>query len=87
MSDAVLQYQDIRNTITSNLRVIKTLLEQAENMHNLIERLGDNDAAQREDLRHAIDNIYKSIDLLTQQTQTLFNSFIKFASETEVIKA
>jgi hypothetical protein len=86
MSDAILQYQDIRNTITSNLNVIKQLLEQAENMHNLIESLDDGDQEDKIALQHSINNIYKSIDLLTEQTHKLFESFIKFAGETEVIR-
>jgi len=87
MSDAVLQYHDIRNTITSNLTVIRQLLEQAETIHNLIEKMNDEDKDDKEALQRSIDSIYSSIDQLTDQTQKLFESFIKFASETEVIKS
>jgi len=87
MSDAVLQYQEIRNTITNNLNVLRGLVEQAESMHRVVESLGEGDASQKQELNTNIQNIYSSIDVLASQTDRLLKTFIKFASETEVIKA
>lgn len=78
------QYNAIRASITSNLETIKTLLAQANNLHNIVDELDGNvDAAEKEKLNASINNIYKSIDLLVVQSDTLFQTFIVYANSME----
>jgi len=78
------QYNAIRSSIASNLATIKSLLEQADSLHGIVLELDDNiDADEKKKLNDSINNLYKSIDLLVQQTDTLFKAFINYAKSKE----
>lgn len=80
------QYNSIRATIASNLETIKSLLAQANSLHKVVEELDGNvDADEKRKLNDSINNMYKSIDLLIMQTDTLFQTFIVYANSSEPV--
>lgn len=88
MMNNVDQYNAIRATIGSNLGTIKSLLDQANSLHQVVQDLDGNvDAEEKQKLNDSINNMYKSIDLLIMQTDTLFQTFIVYANSKEPIGA
>jgi hypothetical protein len=80
------RYNAIRETIISNLMTIKFLLDQANSLHEVVKDLDDNvEPEEKQKLTDSVNNIYKSIDLLTVQTDSLFQTFIDYANSTESI--
>jgi Mg2+/Co2+ transporter CorC len=78
------QYNVIRSSIRDNLATIRSLLTQADSLHDIVGQLDDKvDNEEKKKLNDSINNIYKSIDLLVIQTDTLFKTFIKYADSTE----
>lgn len=78
------QYNAIRAAISSNLNTIKSLLDQANGLHKIVTELDGNvDSDERTKLTNSINSIYKSIDLLVIQTDSLLKIFIEYARSTE----
>ena len=78
------QYNTIRAVIRSNLQTIKSLLAQANSLHQVVIELDDNiESDEKKKLNDSLNNIYKSIDLLVMQTDVLLKTFVAYANAKE----
>lgn len=75
-NDLLVQYGAMRETIKSNVEIIRKLLTQAESLKKIIENLGD--AAAKETLKKEVDNIEDSISDLIDKTDQLFDKYEEF---------
>lgn len=83
MNDAE-HYYAIRASINSNLMTIKSLLEQANGLHEVVAGLAKTvDSGEKKKLDDSLSNIYKSIDMLVIQTDNLFKAFVEYANSRE----
>ena len=81
MSDAREQYDEMWKAIRSNIAAIRSLLDQADNLSNIVTTLEDPQAKGR--LSKSVQDLYKNINSLITHTDYLFEQFKKFASTVE----
>lgn len=78
------QFKAIQNTLTNNVDTIGRLIQQAQTLSQLAEKIpGTNPAEQkgREELQHEVQQIQESIGILVEQTKHLFELYDKFAED------
>lgn len=72
------QFEAMRDLMQSNITTIKALLEQSENLSEIIQGMGENDATCapiREKLLEVQGGINSKLDELTDQTLLLHASY------------
>ena len=79
--DAKAQYDEMWTAIRSNISVIRTLLDQADNLNTLVGSVQDDATKKR--LSKSVEDLYKNINSLITHTDYLFEQFKKFASSVE----
>jgi len=66
------QYSAIQTSIRGNINAIRVLLMQVDTMNETVATITD--VATKAALDQSISNVYKSINLLIDETENLFNS-------------
>lgn len=75
----IAQYYAIRDTIRSNAESIKKLVEQADSLREIVEKLnGTTDESIKANLQQQIDSLNHIISELIEQTDKLFEEYNKF---------
>jgi len=81
--ELLIQYGAIRNTIKNNLETISQLVQQAENLKCIIEKMngdtGENEL--KNSLALNIEEIENTIGALIKQTSDLFDQYNKFVEQ------
>lgn len=72
------KYETIRTTVHSNLETIRTLVEQADTLTNLIEETPDEEL--RNKLKDSVKKLYETIDILIEESNKLFDQYLDFAN-------
>jgi hypothetical protein len=72
------KYETIRQTVHSNLQTIRTLVDQADNLTNLIEETPDEELRNR--LKESVKSLYLTIDTLIEESNKLFDQYLDFAN-------
>ena len=67
------QYEEIRKTIKGNVAIIRQLLNQADFLYNIAQTVEDKNTKKK--LTDSITELYKSIDLLIEQIDGLFDQY------------
>lgn len=80
MDKSVNQLEDVRAAIQVNIESIKSLLEQANSLSELITPMEDTDL--RDKLAENLQGIYSTIDNLIENTDKLFDELKEFAATT-----
>jgi hypothetical protein len=78
------QFNSIRQTLSTNVKTIGMLVEQAKTLSEIAENLNGAssvDEATKTKLKEEIDRIQVSIKSLIVQTDILFDLYEKFAEE------
>lgn len=80
MDKSVNQLEDVRTAIQVNIESIKSLLEQANALSELITPMEDTDL--RDKLAENLRGIYTTIDQLIENTDKLFDELKEYAATT-----
>lgn len=80
MDKSVKQLEDVRNAIQVNIESIKSLIEQANSLSEIITPIEDTDL--RDKLSVNLQGIYSTIDNLIENTDKLFDELKEFAATT-----
>ena len=80
MDKSISQLEDVRVAIQVNIESIKSLLEQANSLSELITPIQDTDL--RDKLAENLQGIYSTIDSLIENTDRLFDELKEFAANT-----
>jgi hypothetical protein len=80
MDKSVKQLEDVRSAIQVNIESIKSLIEQANSLSELIAPIEDADL--REKLAVNVRGIHSTIDRLIENTDNLFDELKEFAATT-----
>ena len=80
MDKSIKQLEDVRAAIQVNIESIKSLIEQANSLSELIAPIEDVDL--REKLAENVRGIHATIDRLIENTDTLFDELKEFAATT-----
>lgn len=72
------KYETIRKTVQANLDTIRTLVDQADSLTNLIDQTPD--AELKKKLSDSVGSLYKTIDTLIEESNTLFDQYLDFAN-------
>ncbi|MDX2776658.1 hypothetical protein PV379_04845 [Streptomyces caniscabiei] len=80
MDKSVKQLEDVRSAIQVNIESIKSLIEQANSLSELIAPIEDADL--RDKLAENVRGIHATIDRLIENTDTLFDELKEFAATT-----
>lgn len=80
MDKSVKQLEDVRAAIQVNIESIKSLIEQANSLSELIAPIEDADL--RDKLAENVRGIHATIDRLIENTDTLFDELKEFAATT-----
>lgn len=72
------KYETIRITIQGNLKTIRTLLEQAEALTELIDQTPDE--VLKAKLQASVASLYKTIDMFIEESNTLFDQYLDFVN-------
>jgi ADP-dependent phosphofructokinase/glucokinase len=80
MDKSVKQLEDVRMAIQVNIESIKSLLEQANSLSELIAPIED--TILRDKLEENLKGIYSTIDTLIENTDKLFDELKEFAATT-----
>lgn len=77
------QFKNLGNIIQANVSTLRNLLEQAENLSEIINSLGDSpvNAPVKMQLEESRRKISESIDSLIDQTKNLFDTYDKMIDE------
>jgi predicted component of type VI protein secretion system len=80
MDKSINQLEDVRAAIQVNIESIKSLLEQANSLSELITPMED--TVLRDKLAENLKGIYTTIDSLIENTDNLFDELKEFAATT-----
>lgn len=85
-NELLIQYGSIRTTIQTNLETIGKLIQQAEELKKIVEKLngstdGTGETTVKESLKAQIDDIENTIASLIKQTGDLFDMYNKFVEQ------
>ncbi len=80
MDKSINQLEDVRSAIQVNIESIKSLLEQANSLSDLIAPIEDTNL--RDKLAENLQGIYSTIDRLIENTDKLFDELKEFAAHT-----
>jgi len=80
MDKSINQLEDVRAAIQVNIESIKSLLEHANSLSQLITPMEDTDL--RDKLATNLQGIYSTIDSLIENTDKLFDELKEFAATT-----
>ncbi len=80
MDKSINQLEDVRTAIQVNIESIKSLLEQANSLSDLITPIEDTNL--RDKLAENLQGIYSTIDRLIENTDKLFDELKEFAAHT-----
>ena len=80
MDKSINQLEDVRAAIQVNIESIKSLLDQANSLSELITPMEDTDL--RDKLAVNLQGIYSTIDTLIENTDKLFDELKEFAANT-----
>jgi ADP-dependent phosphofructokinase/glucokinase len=80
MDRSVKQLEDVRAAIQVNIESIKSLIEQANSLSELIAPIEDADL--RDKLAENVRGIHSTIDRLIENTDNLFDELKEFAATT-----
>jgi chromosome segregation ATPase len=76
---AIEEYEAMRTAIQSNIEAIRSLLTEAKSLNDLVDNISDN-TELKEQLEQHLQSLHKSIDNLVEQTNALFEQYIKLAN-------
>lgn len=82
------QFEGYRKLIKDNLGTIKGLMKQSEDLNSIIEELGkiEGNAEIKKSLEEMKEQMSKSIELLFDSTEKLFDKYIQLLKDLEIIK-
>ena len=80
MDKSVNQLEDVRTAIQVNIESIKSLIEQANSLSEIITPIED--TVLRDKLAANLQGIYSTIDNLIENTDKLFDELKEFAATT-----
>lgn len=80
-NELLIQYGAIRNTIEANLQTIGQLINQAENLKKIVEKMNGTNGETVEDLKNQIEEIEDTIARLIKQTGDLFQKYNQFVEQ------
>ncbi len=75
--EIILQNTNIKSSIQKNIEMIKSLIEESDNIKRIVEQLKKQEFNKvvAQDLEKILDNINRSIKNLLDQTNVLFDSY------------
>lgn len=76
---AIEEYEAMRSAIQSNIEAIRSLLKEAKSLNDLVDSISDN-AELKGQLEEHLKSLHGSIDNLVDQTNALFEQYIKLAN-------
>lgn len=82
--NAIQQYESMKSAILLNLNAISSLLQQAEQLTNVVNSLGET-SDKKAELTQSIQGLNNSIKVLIEQTDVLFKQCIDFANSVDLI--
>jgi hypothetical protein len=82
--DVIEDYEAIRQTIKRNVQAIRALLAQADELSAIVVDMTDPEV--KKSLTASVESLYKRIDELIEETDKLFNQFVKFAKSVSVAR-
>jgi len=77
--EIVLQNNNIKSSIQKNIETIKSLIEESDDIKKIVEQLKKQEFNKlvAQDLEKTLQNINRSIKVLLDQTNVLFDSYKK----------
>lgn len=75
--ELTVKYKKIRKNMMENITAIRDLLDQASSLTAVVKETSDPELQEK--LAKSVASLYKSIDVLIDQSNELFNSYMDFA--------
>lgn len=79
MDKSISQLKDVQGAIQQNIDSIRTLLDQADALNAVISEVTDDPVKAK--LTDSLAELYKSIDTLVSNTNSLFDELVEYANE------